>query len=252
MFEIDKRRFGAFVAALRREKGYTQKDLAEHLFVSDKAVSKWETGASIPDTTLLIPLSELLDVTVTELLLCQRMEQTAAIDAEQAEDAVKTALTYSGEKTPRAYDTKNHYWPVFYVCALAVGLVCAVLSVRSEAFSETAATALVLGSIFGAYFCFFVKLKLPLLYDETRCGFYYDGPIRMNIPGVSFNNSNWPHIVRVGRIWSCLTIAICPLVNLGMMHLCHDLWLRAERYVFLILLLGGLFLPIYIVGKKYE
>ena len=41
MFEIDKVQFGAFLLELRKEKGYTQKQLAEKLFVSDKAVSKW-------------------------------------------------------------------------------------------------------------------------------------------------------------------------------------------------------------------
>ena len=44
MYEIDKARFGAFVAGLRREGGMTQKELAQRLFVSDKAVSKWERG----------------------------------------------------------------------------------------------------------------------------------------------------------------------------------------------------------------
>ncbi len=46
MFELDKAKFGAFVAALRRERGYTQKELANFLYISDKAVSKWETGVS--------------------------------------------------------------------------------------------------------------------------------------------------------------------------------------------------------------
>lgn len=46
MFSIDKQKFGAFVATLRREKGITQKELAARLFISDKAVSKWETGVS--------------------------------------------------------------------------------------------------------------------------------------------------------------------------------------------------------------
>jgi transcriptional regulator with XRE-family HTH domain len=46
VYELDKSRFGAFVAQLRREKGWTQRQLAERLFVSDKAVSKWETGVS--------------------------------------------------------------------------------------------------------------------------------------------------------------------------------------------------------------
>ena len=47
MFEIDKEKFGAFVAQLRKEKGLMQKDLAEKLYVSDKAVSKWERGVSL-------------------------------------------------------------------------------------------------------------------------------------------------------------------------------------------------------------
>ena len=49
MFNIDKKKFGAFVAALRKEKGITQKELSEQLCISDKAVSKWETGVSLPD-----------------------------------------------------------------------------------------------------------------------------------------------------------------------------------------------------------
>ena len=46
-FELNKQAFGAFLAQLRREKGWTQKDLAEKLYVSDKAVSKWERGGSL-------------------------------------------------------------------------------------------------------------------------------------------------------------------------------------------------------------
>ena len=42
MFEIDKQRFGKFVAELRKEKGVTQKELAKELFISDEAISKWE------------------------------------------------------------------------------------------------------------------------------------------------------------------------------------------------------------------
>lgn len=47
MYELDKEKFGAFVAQLRKEKGYTQKELAERLYISNKAVSKWETGGSL-------------------------------------------------------------------------------------------------------------------------------------------------------------------------------------------------------------
>lgn len=46
MYELDRQQFGIFVARLRKEKGYTQKELAQQLHLSDKAVSKWETGVS--------------------------------------------------------------------------------------------------------------------------------------------------------------------------------------------------------------
>lgn len=46
MYTIDNEKFGTFLSQLRRDRGMTQKDLAERLFVSDKAVSKWERGVS--------------------------------------------------------------------------------------------------------------------------------------------------------------------------------------------------------------
>ena len=46
MYELDRKKFGAFVSQLRKKKGMTQKQLADQLHISDKAVSKWETGVS--------------------------------------------------------------------------------------------------------------------------------------------------------------------------------------------------------------
>nr|WP_317326452.1 helix-turn-helix transcriptional regulator [uncultured Flavonifractor sp.] len=46
MYDMDKQAFGSFVAQLRKEKGWTQRELAERLHITDKAVSKWETGVS--------------------------------------------------------------------------------------------------------------------------------------------------------------------------------------------------------------
>jgi desulfoferrodoxin (superoxide reductase-like protein)/DNA-binding XRE family transcriptional regulator len=59
---------GAAIKALREKKGYTQKQLAELLLVSDKAVSKWESGRGLPDISLLEPLGKALGVSVAELL----------------------------------------------------------------------------------------------------------------------------------------------------------------------------------------
>ena len=59
---------GAAVKALREQRGLTQLQLAERLSVSDKTVSKWETGRGYPDITLLEPLADALSVSVAELL----------------------------------------------------------------------------------------------------------------------------------------------------------------------------------------
>lgn len=72
------------------------------------------------------------------------------------------------------------------------------------------------------------------------------------MPGVAFNNSNWPYIVLVGRIWSCFIMILHPIVNLVMNYINKELWVKMELYVMLFFLLGGLFIPIYVVGKKYE
>lgn len=251
MFEIDKKKFGAFVAELRREKGYTQKELSEKLFLSDKAVSKWETGASIPDTALLVPLAELLGVTVAELLLCERRKSDSPLDAGQVDEVVKAALHYPEETAVRAYQTKSR-WPLLYLCAVIIGTLVTLLNVRLQYACPSLFTALLLSGIFGAYFCFFVKVKLPAFYDQNRCGLYYDGPIRMNIVGVAFNNTNWPHIVAAIRIWACLCTALYPAVHLLLHLISPTLWPQMELYVFLALSLGGLFLPAYIIGKRYE
>ena len=65
---------GETIRALREKKGYTQRQLAELIMVSDKAVSKWETGRGLPDITLLEPLGAALEVSIAELLSGQLAE----------------------------------------------------------------------------------------------------------------------------------------------------------------------------------
>ena len=80
MYQISNEKFGLFVTELRKEKNLTQKDLAEKLYVSDKTVSKWERGLSMPNVVLLIPIADILDVTVTELLRGEKIDTQKNID----------------------------------------------------------------------------------------------------------------------------------------------------------------------------
>lgn len=65
---MDRYVTGAVIRRLRENKKLTQEDLAEKIFVSSKAVSKWETGQGFPDISLLEPLADALGISVIELL----------------------------------------------------------------------------------------------------------------------------------------------------------------------------------------
>lgn len=69
---MDNNKIGEFIASLRKEKGLTQQELGNKLFVTDKAVSKWERGLGFPDITILEKLADELDVEVSELLSGER------------------------------------------------------------------------------------------------------------------------------------------------------------------------------------
>ena len=65
---MDQKKIGAFIARRRKELDMTQKELAGKLEITDRAVSKWETGRSMPDLSLLQPLSHVLKIDVNDLL----------------------------------------------------------------------------------------------------------------------------------------------------------------------------------------
>ena len=90
---MDKNATGRFIAELRKQKGFTQKELAEKLMVTDKAISRWETGKGLPDTSLLKPLGDVLGVSVTELLSGKRIEEVDM--KEQADNIILESLNYS-------------------------------------------------------------------------------------------------------------------------------------------------------------
>ena len=77
---MNAQKTGEFIKALRKEKSLTQKELAEKLNCTDKAISRWETGRGIPEISFLLPLSETLDVSVNEILLGERFEKEQIIE----------------------------------------------------------------------------------------------------------------------------------------------------------------------------
>ena len=70
---MNQEKIGAFISMLRKEKGYTQKDVANRLDLSEKTISKWECGKGLPEVGYMEPLCSLLGISVNELLIGERI-----------------------------------------------------------------------------------------------------------------------------------------------------------------------------------
>ena len=70
---MDQIKIGSFIAERRKEKSLTQAQLAEKLGITDRAVSKWENGRSLPDSSIMLELCEILEITVNDLLCGEKI-----------------------------------------------------------------------------------------------------------------------------------------------------------------------------------
>ena len=82
---------GKKIQSLRKARGWTQKELAQRLCVTDKSVSKWERGLNYPDMAMLEPLAKALDTTVVELLGIENIPEEEKLDAVTAVAVEETA-----------------------------------------------------------------------------------------------------------------------------------------------------------------
>ena len=250
--EIDKERFGAFLARLRKERGLTQKELARRLFVSDKAVSKWERAQSLPDVALLLPLADCLGVSVTELLRGERTTQPQ-LPVEEVEALVGSALRMGGEERAERRAGSRRRRLACALCALAGAGETAALRALGFSWAELGVPVLLLEGLyllFALWLCFWAKERLPAYYDENSISIYSDGVFRLSLPGVRLNNSNWPHILRAMRLWLLGGMALFPAV----WGLLAALWPGETAALELPLTLVfclGLFVPAMIAAKRH-
>lgn len=97
---MDATKIGTFIAAERRAKGWTQRQLADKLQLTDKAVSRWETGKGLPDVSFLLPLAAALDISVGELLAGESQSQPPAVQTAGTRTAEQLA-SYTRELGPQ-------------------------------------------------------------------------------------------------------------------------------------------------------
>ncbi len=116
---MDQARIGSFIKELRKEKGLTQEQLAEHLNVSGRTVSRWETGTNMPDISLLVELAEFTVVSIPEIIDGERKSEK--MDQEVKEVANKMADYAGAEKESIIKSVRNHsLLGVIALAALAI------------------------------------------------------------------------------------------------------------------------------------
>ena len=123
---MTKQTFGSTIAALRKEKGMTQLELAQSMGVTDKAVSKWERNLSFPDVASLPRLAEQLGVSVDELLEAKTSAQEEPVRSKVRPliELVLKAVALAMGVGVTALSIMDEVEPRNALCLLGVGFAC--------------------------------------------------------------------------------------------------------------------------------
>ena len=148
---MNQERIGKFISKVRKEKKITQKQLAEKLGITDRAISKWENGKSMPDLALLKPLCDILNITINELLSGEYVDKSEK--EERLESNIVNAINYSKKK-------QNIYELIFLLFILLFGTIMIVMSMS---IFSTPISFTLWYSIIGTYNLMIIFLQRRLL-----------------------------------------------------------------------------------------
>ncbi len=113
---MDQEKIGKFIANCRREKNFTQQELAEKLGVSDRSVSNWENGKNMPDLSLFKPLCEILEITINELLSGEKISKDN--EKEKFEENIVNTINYTNKKIHKKNKLISEILLFFGVCLI--------------------------------------------------------------------------------------------------------------------------------------
>lgn len=116
---MNQQKIGEFLRQLRKDKGLTQEQLAEHFNISSRTVSRWETGNNMPDISLLIEIADFYDVDIREIIDGERKSEK--MDKE-TKDTLKKVAEYTAEENSRDRKRMRRIFNIF-------STVCIILSV---------------------------------------------------------------------------------------------------------------------------
>ena len=172
---MDANKIGAFIKELRMQKNITQKELAEIINCTDKAISRWETGRGVPEVSLLMPLSKALDISVNELLTGERFipERKSEVQ-EQYKDLVMVPVIISRtdeaivdvimEKDEEIKSINKSMWIFMILCCVQVLIFFVIPSLWQMHQGWDAAEFIVLASMINAFLVGFIRDKIKWIF----------------------------------------------------------------------------------------
>ncbi len=139
---MDQIKIGKFIASCRKEQGLTQASLAEKLGVSDRAVSKWETGKSMPDSGIMLELCEFLKINVNELLSGEHitMENYNA----KSEELILSLKSENENYAKRLLHTEVYIVVIGVIASLVMMIVGMIIALKNGE-GDPLAIALIVG-----------------------------------------------------------------------------------------------------------
>ena len=152
-------KIGKFIAECRKEQNLTQLELAEKLGITDRAVSKWETGRAMPDSSIMLELCEILHITVTDLLNGEKVEgDRPDIREAQLLEVIKEKQM-ADKKVLKIVTLANIVSILFFIC-------CCII-VRFVAMPEWTKYTLV-----AVFLAILLLIELVLLRVDKTTGYY--------------------------------------------------------------------------------
>ena len=161
---MEQIKIGKFIASCRKEQGMTQAVLAEKLGISDRAVSKWETGKSMPDSRIMLELCELLKINVNELLSGEHITME---DYNAKSEEVILGLKSENEKyAKRLLRSEAYIVVVGVVASLAMIIAGTIIALKNGENDPLAVVLIVSGCVI------VVAAALIGLGIEVKTGYY--------------------------------------------------------------------------------
>ncbi len=167
---MDQRKIGKFIAQRRKAAGLTQLQLAEKLNITDRAISKWETGKALPDSSIMLALCDILEITVNDLL---SGEVVSMENYEKKTEEMLLQMVKEKEERDR----------MLLKAELIIGIICilpllpaSIFAAYNEGLAEWIRATIVFGSIIPFLIAvpFLIKIEQKAGYYKcAECGHHY-------------------------------------------------------------------------------